>query len=222
MTDKILLKKVISGGQVGVDQAGLLAAKENYFLTGGWAPLGFRTRKGNQPTVLRDVFHLKEQIGGKGYRDRTWQNVQDSDGTLLFCNNFSSAGIRCTKNAIGFHQKPSFDVMTDMKTDVPSLDDDIYKSITKWLIEHKIKVLNIAGNSRPPSDIFLRSYRFLNGLFIYIRNQQGGDSFGRKRSGHSEKDARTVSGSYRRRQKVRRKKQQGRRNTGNKSNARSA
>lgn len=202
---KILLKEVISGGQIGVDQAGLLAAKENYFLTGGWAPKDYRTRNGNRPDILRDIFYLKERETSS-YRHRTFANVQDSDGTILFCNDFGSAGIRCTKEAIAFYGRPSFDVFHDLDA-----QEQFLQRIVDWLIENKIKVLNIAGNSQPPSDIFVRSYKFFNGLFFYIRQQQGGDSIGSDGNGRIEKNARRVDWRFRRRQKVRRKGEQSRR-----------
>ncbi|MDY6957780.1 MAG: putative molybdenum carrier protein [Halobacteriota archaeon] len=202
---EILLKEVISGGQIGVDQAGLLAAKENYYLTGGWAPKNYRTRNGNRPDILRDIFFLKERET-HSYKMRTFANVQDSDGTLLFCNDFGSTGIKCTKEAIAFYNKPSFDVFHDIEP-----NEQLFERIIDWIIEHKIKVLNIAGNSQPPSDIFVRAYKFLNGLFIYIRQQQGGDPIERDSYERIAKNARLLDGRYRRRQKVRRKGEQSRR-----------
>jgi Circularly permutated YpsA SLOG family len=39
----MLLKKIISGGQTGADQAGLRTAKRLGIETGGWMPQGWRT-----------------------------------------------------------------------------------------------------------------------------------------------------------------------------------
>ena len=43
---KVMLKKIISGGQTGIDKIGLIAAAENGFDTGGTAPSGFITENG--------------------------------------------------------------------------------------------------------------------------------------------------------------------------------
>jgi len=207
--EKIVLKEVISGGQVGADQGGLLAAKENCFLIGGWAPKGYRTRNGNRPDILRDIFFLQERETSS-YRHRTFANVQDSDGTILFCNDFGTAGIKCTKEAIGFYKKPSYDVITDMKTDDPQLDQRIFESIFEWIKIHQIKVLNVAGNSQPQPAMFTRSYRFFNGLFIFINEKQGGTNE-RDSNGYSKKDAGRSGWRNSRRQKIRRERKQIRR-----------
>ena len=44
-----MIGKIISGGQTGVDQAALRAAKACGIPTGGWAPKGWRTEDGPAP-----------------------------------------------------------------------------------------------------------------------------------------------------------------------------
>lgn len=56
------LKKVISGGQIGADRAGLEAAFKLGITTGGWAPMGFITYAGKDPE-LGSKFNLKELSG---------------------------------------------------------------------------------------------------------------------------------------------------------------
>jgi hypothetical protein len=84
------LIKVISGGQCGVDKAGLVAAQLAKITTGGTAPKGYRTLDGND-LDLRDVFGLSEHWS-YSYPPRTENNVKDSDGTVRFALNFRSAG----------------------------------------------------------------------------------------------------------------------------------
>jgi len=43
----LLPEKVISGGQTGADQAGLVAAARFAIPTGGWMPHGFETAEGS-------------------------------------------------------------------------------------------------------------------------------------------------------------------------------
>ena len=51
-----MLECIISGGQTGADQGGLLAARKSGIQTGGWCPLGWRTELGPAPwlAVLKE------------------------------------------------------------------------------------------------------------------------------------------------------------------------
>ena len=52
------LRKVVSGGQTGADQAGLRAARAAGIETGGWAPKGWETEEGPAPWL--SDYGLKE------------------------------------------------------------------------------------------------------------------------------------------------------------------
>lgn len=70
--------KIVSGGQTGVDRGALDAALAKEAPCGGWCPEGRRAEDGVIParypvTVLQ----------GCGYRERTRQNVLDSDATVI-------------------------------------------------------------------------------------------------------------------------------------------
>jgi hypothetical protein len=73
-----MVKKIISGGQTGADQAALDAAVHLGIPHGGWIPKGRRTEGG----MLSDKYKLKEMTLSS-YPKRTEQNVVDSDGTLV-------------------------------------------------------------------------------------------------------------------------------------------
>jgi len=49
---KLLLNKIISGGQTGVDKAALIAAKEARYSTGGTAPRDYHTTNGSDYSLL--------------------------------------------------------------------------------------------------------------------------------------------------------------------------
>jgi len=135
----MVLKKVISGGQSGADQAGLYAAKSFGFETGGWAPKGWKTSEGKKQGLLQTVYGLKEHKSG--YVKRTWSNVEDSNATIRLAYNFNSPGEKCTLNAIKRYKKPFIDV--DLNNPQPA------ESISKWIKDNNIEVLNIAGNTQP-------------------------------------------------------------------------
>jgi hypothetical protein len=132
-----MLSRVISGGQNGVDQAALRAARTCGIETGGWLPKRCKTLDGCNFDLLSD-FGMK-QHEKEGYSHRTEANVKDSDGTLRIASNFKSPGEICTMNAIRWLKKPYLDV--DIKNPLPIAE------VEEWIAKNNIKTLNVAGNS---------------------------------------------------------------------------
>ncbi len=87
-----MIKKIISGGQTGADQAGLDAAIKLDIPHGGWIPKGRLTE--NSP--LPDKYQLDE-MPTISYIDRTEQNVVDSDGTLIVSHGKLTGGSKLTR-----------------------------------------------------------------------------------------------------------------------------
>src|SRR5262245_49785520 len=75
-----MIGKIISGGQTGVDQAALRAAKACGMPTGGWALKGWRSEDGPAPWLAD--FGLQEHASA-AYPDRTRANVGDAGLTLI-------------------------------------------------------------------------------------------------------------------------------------------
>lgn len=59
----IQLKKIISGGQTGIDQIALELAREYGISTGGWMPPGFVTEDGDKPK-MKGLYGMEETVGG--------------------------------------------------------------------------------------------------------------------------------------------------------------
>ena len=173
--NKCILKKVISGGQTGADQAGLFAAKAFGLKTGGFAPHGFRTLAGDNPSVLRDEFGLEETVQ-RNYQVRTAMNVKAADATIRLATNFNSPGELCTLKAINRYEKPFLDI--NLKTIVEKRWDKRYieervEETLRFLIENQVIVLNVAGNAdRTPADgyglHFYEASNFLSKVFSKI------------------------------------------------------
>lgn len=96
------LRRVISGGQTGADQAGLICARAIGLETGGTAPKLYRTEKGNN-IALKDFGLTASKY--YDFAPRTRQNVLDADCTLWF-GNIDSPGYWCTSRATDEHSKP--------------------------------------------------------------------------------------------------------------------
>lgn len=72
------VKRIVSGGQTGVDRGALDAAIFLGIAHGGWCPQGRLAEDGTIPPR----YELTETNSSK-YPIRTQQNVIDSDGTLI-------------------------------------------------------------------------------------------------------------------------------------------
>lgn len=131
-----MITKIISGGQTGSDIAGLKAASQLGIETGGHIPKGFLTLDGPKPHYVK--YNLIEHSSPK-YPPRTALNVKNSDGTILFATNFSSAGTKLTLKYANQYKKPSINV--DLNNPI-SVD-----TVVNWIKTNNIHVLNVAGNS---------------------------------------------------------------------------
>ena len=124
-----MIKKVISGGQTGVDRIGLEVAKELGIPTGGTAPKGYRTEYGQDPTLKK--FGLEED-DSSGYTNRTALNVANSDATVLF-GDMHSAGSRQTIAMLTQYRK-----LYRVNPTINELRD--------FIAQYDIRILNVAGN----------------------------------------------------------------------------
>lgn len=147
-----MLRKVISGAQVGADIAGLRAAHASGLVTGGWMPKGWRTSNGALP--IEDIVRFKlQETSTDRYPERTRLNIEDSDGTIQLACNWKSPGEILTSRLINEYSKPFFqvDIAYDINTNkhyIADVDPDGLKTrVIEWIEENKITTLNVAGNS---------------------------------------------------------------------------
>jgi hypothetical protein len=90
-----MIMRVITGGQTGVDQGALRAARTCGLATGGWAPLGWETEVGPAPWLAD--YGLVE-CSEPGYAARRRRNVKDADTRLLFGDQNSRGSIGLLKD----------------------------------------------------------------------------------------------------------------------------
>lgn len=168
------MRRIISGGQTGVDHAALEAAYIVGIETGGFAPRNYLRHDGLQEELLSGKYNLIAINGN--YRDRTYQNVRHSDGTLRIAEDWDSPGEICTWNAIKSCKKPSLDIalkVTDTVSKSTLYRMGARQRIFKFLKDYNIQVLNIAGNSEKTCPgIYIITFEFLLPLFSQIKKME--------------------------------------------------
>lgn len=146
-----MLRQVISGGQTGADQAGLIAAFNFGLDTGGTCPMNWETSTG--PNYLLLCFGLT----AKGtLRTRTIDNIRNSDGTVLATLTPQSPGSILTRNQAREQNKPILEVDLNPLLTARAAGDTVgaagnalqeaSKAVYEFVLKHRIAVLNVAGN----------------------------------------------------------------------------
>lgn len=131
-----MIRKLISGGQTGVDQGALDFALDNGIECGGFCPKGRKCETGKIP----DRYPLIE-LEGYNYKTRTRKNIQESDGTLILLKEGKiDRGTSLTLTLCYVFNKPF--LLLDMDYDYNLLKSNC----KKWLGLHQINVLNVAGS----------------------------------------------------------------------------
>ena len=131
-----MLKKIVSGGQTGVDRAALDAAIRMGIPHGGWIPKGRLTEDGPLP----DHYTLNE-MSTENYAERTEQNVIDSDGTLIISRGTPTGGSDYTRKMALKHGKQ----MLHIDLSLHQSPIDAASLVTSWVTMNKIETLNVAG-----------------------------------------------------------------------------
>ncbi len=130
-----MIRKIISGGQTGVDRAALDVALELGIPHGGWVPRGRRAEDGPLPARYR-----LQETQTEEYAERTARNVQEADGTLILSRGPLTGGSELTRQLARRFARPCLHV--DLaRTGAPRAA----RRILDWLRRHEIRVLNVAG-----------------------------------------------------------------------------
>ncbi|MCS7009095.1 MAG: putative molybdenum carrier protein [Chthoniobacterales bacterium] len=147
--------KITSGGQTGIDRAALDVAIELGIPHGGWCP----KQRWAEDGVLPEKYTLRE-TPSQDPSQRTLWNVRDSDATLILCRTTDlTGGTLYTKECCEKFNKPY--LLWKTQNNFEPL-----KKIINFLVENKVKVLNIAGprESQEPG-IYLEAKQLLKALF---------------------------------------------------------
>lgn len=128
-------KKIISGGQTGVDRAALDAALALGLPCGGFVPKGRLAEDG-----LIDPKYPMVEIDTPDYIERTLKNVQAADATLIIAQGKLTGGTQMTVDFARDEDKPCLTI--DLKKG--SAPQWIQK-IRKFFDDSRPVILNVAG-----------------------------------------------------------------------------
>ncbi len=147
---KLPIRKIISGGQTGVDRAALDVGLSFSIPIGGWCPKGRLAEDGPIP-----LFYPLQETPSSQFSQRTEWNVRDSDGTFVLTDDTPTGGTALTIRLAKHHHKPYLILNVDQRSD-PTV-------VSSWLIQHDIRTLNIAGPRESTSPgIYESAYAFLH------------------------------------------------------------
>jgi hypothetical protein len=155
--------KIISGGQTGVDRAALDVAIKFGIPYGGWCPSGRLAEDGTIPAQ-----YLLQETKSSDYEERTLLNIRDAEGTLIIIPGDITQitdGTILTITAVKEQNKPFLILDLSQEIDLSKVMD--------WIIENKIKILNIAGPRESQCEgIYNRSFLILEGLIAIASHAQ--------------------------------------------------
>jgi hypothetical protein len=153
----MLIKKIISGAQTGVDRAALDFAIKNDIPHGGWAPKGRTAEDG----IIPGKYLVHEAPTANDDRGIEL-NVVHSDGTLIITHGEPTCEPALTRTFAEKHKKPYFHVNL--------ISTPVFKAsieIPRWIKKYDIKILNITG-SRAGKDpkIYDATIKILEAVFL--------------------------------------------------------
>lgn len=155
-----MIRKVVSGGQTGVDRAGMDAAAKAGIPIGGYCAKGRLAEDG----IIPEQYPMIELESSESFY-RTEKNVIESDGTLIINIGELTQGTMLTYDFTLQYGKPSLIVQLDAEELIKP------EHIVRWIKGQYINILNIAGprESKIQGGIYDRAMSCLNQVFDCMR-----------------------------------------------------
>jgi len=145
------LRKIVSGGQTGVDAGALDAALDADFACGGWAPEDRTNERGPLP----QRYPLQPLARGMN-RERTSANVIDSDATAVVLFGEAQGGTKATLEDCATFARPSL-IIDASRMPIP----EAVRVLRAFIQEHEVETLNVAG---PRASEEPHAYAYAHGL----------------------------------------------------------
>jgi hypothetical protein len=158
-----MLKKIISGGQPGVEMAALDAALKLDIPHAGWAYKRKRAKDG----ILPEHYSLKT-IDVPSYHDRLEKNIIESDGTVILTYGQLIIGSKIIKDLTKKHNKSCLYVdLTEC-----SLNHAI-SAIRRWIINNEIEAVYFTGSKVVgESRVYEETIQMIEGILRVEREQE--------------------------------------------------
>ena len=150
-----MIKKIISGGQPGVERAALDAAIKLNIPHEGWT---YKTRRTDEG-ILPDKYRVKESED-ISFSERIEKNVLASDATAILTRGGLTIGLKIVKDCAEKHNRPYLHV---------DLNENPLNSasalIRKWMINNQLEAIYFTG-SKLVDDIHLNQevIRIIEGI----------------------------------------------------------
>lgn len=149
----VLPRRIVSGGQTGVDRAALDAALQAGIEVGGWCPKHRRAVDGR----IDERYPLQE-TPLEEYSQRTTWNVRDSDGTLVLIDGEPWGGTAFTIEEARRLGRPILVIS-------PEKGDE--ELVRRWIAKHDIATLNVAGpRDDAEGSVYSAAYAFMRRLLM--------------------------------------------------------
>ena len=131
-----MIKKIISGGQPGVERAALDAAIKLNIPHKGWT---YKTRRTDEG-ILPDKYRVKESED-ISFSDRIEKNVLASDATAILTRGGLTIGLKIVKDCAEKHNRPYLHI---------DLNENPLNSasalIRKWMINNRLEAIYFTGS----------------------------------------------------------------------------
>ena len=150
-------KRIISGGQAGVDRAAFDFALENKIEISGFVPKNRLAEDGKIPEKYPNLIETETE----DYSERTWLNVEISDATLILSCGELVGGSKLTGEFAEKYRKPFLHIDFSILTIQQAIEET-----SKWLDSIECETLNIAGSrASEDAEIYAETKEFLEKLF---------------------------------------------------------
>lgn len=157
-----MLRKIISGGQQGAEQAALDAALKNSLKTGGWCNKGKLSGDGAIP-MKYELREMPFDDPSKKYE----LNLREATGTIVIFERTENAFTHQLVELGKKYNKPC--LLVDLHNDF-STEKDV---ILLWLDANKIVTLFITGpEENVNGDFYKKSLKLMNSAFIEKRIEE--------------------------------------------------
>lgn len=153
----VKIRKIISGGQAGVDRAAFDFALARGIEIGGYVPKDRRAEDGR----ISEKYPNLTETATDDPAERTELNVKIADATIILSRGSLVGGSRLTKEFAEKYQKPFLHI------DFARLSlDEAVEETREWLALTGCQTLNVAGpRASEDAGIYEKAKEFLEKLF---------------------------------------------------------